>query len=180
MRTGSLLVTAALLLALAGCVPADPHPSASPSASATPVFASDAEALAAAEKAYAAYVRISDQILIDGGAHPERLKAITSAALYAEELKGFQLTAKNGWHSTGGTTYDHFSMQAYQPGDLGSIIVAYVCSDVSHVDVLDSTGSSVVSPTRPERTPFSVTFAIEANNKLVIASDDVWTGGGVC
>ena len=40
MRTGSFLVTAALLLALAGCVPVDSHPSSSPTGSATPVFAS--------------------------------------------------------------------------------------------------------------------------------------------
>jgi len=180
MRTGSFLVTAALLLALAGCVPVDSHPSSSPTGSATPVFASDAEALAAAEKAYVAYVRITDQILIDGGAHPERLKAVTSAALYAEELKGFQIAAKNGWHSTGGTTYDHFSMQEYNRQDRRSLIVAYVCSDVSHVDVLDSAGASVVSPDRPERTAFEVTFALDGGDKLVLARDEVWTGGGVC
>jgi len=180
MRTGSLVVAATLLLALAGCVPVDSKPSATPSASATPVFASDAEALAAAEKAYAAYVHVSDQILIDGGAHPERLKPITSATLYADELKGFQLTAKNGWHSTGGTTYDHFSLEKYNPRDPSELVVAYVCSDVSHVDVVDSAGTSVVSPDRPERTPFEVTFALEETEKLVIASDEVWTGGGVC
>lgn len=179
MRTGSLLVTAAVLVALAGCAPTNAHPSESPSASGTPVFASDAEALAAAEKAYAAYVEISDQVLIDGGSHAERLKAITSASLYTEELKGFQLTAKNGWHSTGGTTYDHFSLQGYHPEDRAALIVAYVCSDVSRVDVLDSNGVSVVSPDRSERTPFEVTFALR-DSALVLARDDVWAGGGVC
>jgi len=180
MRTGPVFVTATLLLLLTGCVPPSGHPSMSPSASSTPVFASDAEALAAAEKAYAAYVRISDQILIDGGAHPERLQPITSAALYADELKGFQLTAKNGWHSTGGTTYDHFSLETYNPRDPSSVVVAYVCSDVSRVDVVDSAGTSVVSPDRPERTPFEVTFALVGTERLVITGDDVWTGGGVC
>jgi hypothetical protein len=179
MRTGSLLVTAALLLALTGCVPTG-TPSASPSATATPVFASDAEALAAAEKAYAAYVNTSDQILIDGGSHPERLKPLVSATLYAEELKGFQLTATNGWHSTGGTTYDHFSLEAYNPDDQKALVVAYVCSDVSHVDVFDSNGASVVSPGREERTPFEATFSLQGSSKLVLASDELWTGGGVC
>jgi hypothetical protein len=179
MRSGPLVVAAALLLALTGCVPTG-TPSASPRPTATPVFASDAEALAAAEKAYAAYESVSDQILKDGGANPERLKSVTSSTLYDEELKGFQLTAKNGWHSTGGTTHDHFSLQTYDPGNLDSTVVAYVCSDVSRVDVLDSNGASVVSASRPDRTPFQVTFALRASGTLVLASDDVWTGGGVC
>ena len=180
MRTGQLLVTAALLLALAGCAPTGTQGSTPPSASATPVFASDAEALAAAEKAYAAYVRTSDQILIDGGSNPERLQALTSARVYDEELKGFELTAKNGWRSTGGTTYDHFTLQAYNPDDHDALVVAYVCSDVSRVDVLDSNGTSVVSAGRPDRTPFQITFALRGSATLVLARDDVWTGGGVC
>jgi hypothetical protein len=178
MRTGPFLVTAAVLVALAGCVPTG-GPSASPSAHATPVFASDAEALAAAEKAYAAYVRVSDQILVDGGANPERLESLTSSTLYAQELKGFQSTSKNGWHSTGGTKYDHFTLESYSPGDRNAIVTAYVCSDVSGVDVLDASGQSVVSPDRPNRTAFEVTFAL-TKSRLVLASDDVWTGGGIC
>src|SRR3954462_13593979 len=63
MRTAPLLATAALLLALAGCVPTDSHPTSWPHPSATPVFASDAEALAAAEKAYAAYEAAVDRSL---------------------------------------------------------------------------------------------------------------------
>jgi len=180
MRLAPLALAAALLLALAGCVPSTAHPTASPRASATPVFASDAEALAAAEKAYAAYLKVSDQILIDGGSRPERLQPYVSAALYAEEKKGFDQTATNGWHSTGGTTYDHFSLEVYDPSDRDALVTAYVCSDVSRVDVLDSHGVSVVSPDRPERTAFEVTFALLHSRTLVLASNDVWTGDGVC
>jgi len=179
MRLAPLALAAALLLTLAGCVPST-HPSASPRASATPVFASDADALAAAEKAYAAYLKVSDEILIDGGSRPERLEPYVSASLYAEEKKGFEQTAANGWHSTGGTSYDHFSLEAYDPSDRDAFVTAYVCSDVSRVDVLDSRGVSVVSPNRPERTAFEVTFALAHSRTLVLASNDVWTGDGVC
>ncbi|HEU0205628.1 MAG TPA: hypothetical protein VFQ74_02915, partial [Pseudolysinimonas sp.] len=75
MRTGSLLVTAALLVALAGCVPTNAHPSESPSATATPVFASDAEALAAAENAYAAY-----QAAVDKSLQTSSLEGLDSVA----------------------------------------------------------------------------------------------------
>ncbi|MBW4033634.1 MAG: hypothetical protein HIU88_13400, partial [Acidobacteria bacterium] len=59
MRTGRLTLAVAMLLALVGCVPTGQHAASSPTASLTPVFASDAEALAAAEKAYAAYLKVS-------------------------------------------------------------------------------------------------------------------------
>ncbi len=180
MRIAPFLVAGMLVLALAGCVPSGGHGTASPSASATPVFSSDAEALKAAEAAYAAYLRVSDQILIDGGVNPERLEAVTSSLLYAQELKGFQETHSRGWYSTGGTTFDHFALQSYNPDDPESLVVAYVCSDVSQVDVLDSSGNSVVSSTRPNRAPFEVTFALSRPSHLVLARNDVWTGQGVC
>ncbi|MES1170616.1 MAG: hypothetical protein ABUL47_08010, partial [Leifsonia sp.] len=62
MRTGPVLAAAVLLAVLAGCVPTG-TPTKSPRATATPVFASDAEALAAAEKAYAAYESAVDRSL---------------------------------------------------------------------------------------------------------------------
>jgi hypothetical protein len=148
MRTGPALLAVAVLLALAGCVPSASHPTAAPSASATPVFGSDAEALAAAEKAYAAYESVSDQILIDGGSQPERLKVVASETVYKTELAGFKRVADKGWRSTGGTTFDHFSLQSYAPHNLKNLIEAYVCSDVSKVDVLNSAGQSVVSASR--------------------------------
>jgi hypothetical protein len=182
MRTGPFLVTAALLVALAGCVPTGGHPSESPSATASPVFASDAEALAAAEKAYAAYLKVSDQIFIDGGKSPERLLDVATKSLYSTELDGFQTAAQKGWHSTGGSKADNFSLESYNAEDRSSIVTVYLCSDVSAVDVRDATGASVVSPNRPARTPFEVTFAYKrgAVADLVVATKEVWTGGGIC
>jgi hypothetical protein len=182
MRTGPLLVTAALLLALAACVPTGTGGSPTPSTSATPVFASDAEALAAAEKAYAAYLKVSDQIFIDGGKDPERLLDVTTRSLYSTELEGFQNAAEKGWHSTGGSRADNFSLQSYNASDESRIVTIYLCSDVSAVDVRDATGASVVSANRPARTPFEVSFAFKkgATADLLVATKEVWTGGGVC
>ncbi|MEP6843257.1 MAG: hypothetical protein ABJA11_07030, partial [Pseudolysinimonas sp.] len=101
MRTGPFLVAALLLLALGGCVPTGTHVSDSPSASATPVFASDAEALAAAEKAYAAYLKVSDQILNEGGEDPTRLLGVATSSAYDTESKGYSSARDRGWHSVG-------------------------------------------------------------------------------
>ena len=59
----------AVALVLVGCVPTTTPASPAPRPSATPVFATEAEALAAATEAYAAYVRVSDQILADGNTY---------------------------------------------------------------------------------------------------------------
>ena len=182
MRTGPALLAAAALLALAGCAPSESHVTAAPSASATPVFASDAEALAAAEKAYAAYLKVSDDILIDGGRQPDRLLSVATKSVYADELAGFEAIQAKDWHSTGGSRADHFALQSYAPGQLRDFVTVFLCSDVSAVDVVDSSGNSVVSPNRPSRSAFEVSFSYRAATptRLVVSNKEVWDGGGVC
>src|SRR5690606_919779 len=80
-----LLIT----LVLAGCTQPDPMPTPPPTPSAAPVFASDEEALAAAEEAYGKYLETVDAILADGGSNAERLKPLVTSALFEHEREGF-------------------------------------------------------------------------------------------
>jgi hypothetical protein len=181
MRTGSLLVTAALLLALTGCVPTG-TPSASPSATATPVFASDAEALAAAEKAYAAYLKVSDEIAQDGGKDPERINAVSTGALTKDDLAGFATFSAKGWRSVGLSKIRSIVLQSADLGSTSSamdVVTTYVCEDVSGVDVLDSDGASVVSSSRPDRQEFEVTFNL-VESSLLPSGRVPWTGSSIC
>ena len=82
-------VTIAGMLLLAGCGGGDPIPTLPPTPSATPIFASEEEALAAAEDAYAAYRGMSDQISAEGGANPERIAPFVTESRLADELRGF-------------------------------------------------------------------------------------------
>lgn len=169
------------IAALAGCVGHDPVVTLPPSPTTTPVFASDEEALAAAEAAYGEYLRVSDEILIDGGANPERLKPFVTDAFYEDELVGFRQAIEKGWHSTGGTKVVNWTLQSFSPSDLRSVVI-YLCSDVSAVDVLDSNGVSVVSANRPTQTAFEVGFVSghKTTAALLVADKTVWDGGGVC
>jgi len=146
------------------------------------VFASDAEALKAAEAAYAAYLKVSDQVLIDGGAKPERLLAVATEAVYQEELEGFEAETAKGWHGVGSSRLDGASLQQYTPDDPNNVVTVYLCTDISGLDVLDSSGQSVVSPSRPSRTAFEVSFAVKSvgESDLLVSNKQVWTGGGVC
>ncbi len=182
MRTGPFLVAAALLLALAGCVPTGTGGSPSPSASATPVFASDAEALAAAEKAYAAYLTVSDQIANDGGKDPERLDGLALRTLLSDDRYGFQSFADKGWHSVGTTTLTKTILQSTDLGteatNQGAVTV-YLCEDVSGVDVVDMNGVSVVSAGRPKQQQFQVSFDL-VQSRLIPSEREPWAGSSIC
>ena len=142
MRTGPLIVTAAVLLALTGCVPDGSHSATSPTPSATPVFASDAEALAAAEKAYAAYeskVDLSLQAVADAGL----------ATVATGDALESALASVESFRSSGRVQRGVSQITKVKSADLSPLTVAgrsndvaqiYACLDVSAVSVLDSTG----------------------------------------
>jgi hypothetical protein len=180
MRTGPLVLATAVMLALAGCVPSDSPATSAPSASPTPVFASDAEALAAAEAAYAAYLKVSDQILAGGGMHPEQLLEVASESVYATEAVGYASAKQKGWRSVGASKVDGAELQSYESNDPSHLVTAYLCIDVSGVDVVDSAGVSVVSSTRPDRTAFEISFGLKNNKRLIVLNKQVWPGGGIC
>lgn len=186
MRTPFRLpaVTLVLVAALAvsGCTPDKPAPVPSVSQSGTPLFASDEEALAAAEEAYAAYLAVSDRILMDGGANPERLLEVATSSVLEAQLDGFETAAANGWRSTGGTVVGNVSLERYDPNEIEATVLVYACIDVSLVDVLDSSGHSVVSEARPNRTPVESTFdASETTaSRLLLSGEIPWSGANFC
>jgi hypothetical protein len=177
-----LAITVAL--AVTGCVATPGGTKPTPSPSATPLFHSDEEALGAAEEAYAAYLRVSDQILMDGGKKPERLLEVATKDVLNQEQLGYEKARTLGHKSTGGSTYDQMRIQDINadPSANHAVVTVYVCDDVSAVDIVDSNGKSVVSPERPDRFPTSVTFDLDATTppSLIVASVDEWTGADFC
>jgi hypothetical protein len=178
-----MAVAAAIVVTgLAGCAPDSPTPDRSPSATATPVFASDAEALTAAEAAYAAYLKVSDEIAHDGGANPERLSEVATGQIEKDDLAGFQEFRKNGWHSSGASQLKSARLQFIDSrGGVASAqaVSVYLCEDISGVDVLDDLGNSVVSTSRPAYQSFQVAFNLVAG--VLIPSDrEPWPDSSLC
>lgn len=173
----AVMAAALVLASLSGCAPS-PAPSRTPSSTpyATPVFSSDKEALAAATKAYAAYIKVSDEIAHDGGAHPERIKAVATGSALADALKGFTEYRDANAHSVGTRHFDQARIQSVDPAS----VTFYVCDDVSDVQVFDESGASLVSPTRPDRTAFVVSASGKTSASLKIASRDMWEGRTKC
>jgi len=172
---------AVALTTLSGCGTDTPVEIPTQQPTSTPIFASDEEALAAAQEAYAAYVTTSDSILADGGREPERLKEVATASLYEQELVGYKQIASDGYRGVGSSTFDSVTLQSFQPSseDGKKVVVIYVCSDVSATDVVDASGNSVISGTRPNRTPFEASFDL-VDGRLIASGNDVWTGENFC
>ena len=171
----NLALTIVVTLMLAGCVPSAPSASPTPEPSTTPVFASEEEALAAAEEAYAVYVALADQIFKEGGADPERLSEVATGTFLEATVEGFRQSQIEGLQSTGGTVFRNATLQMYSPESAPLEVVSiYVCEDISAVDVVDASGRSVVSPDRPDTTVFQAIFDLSADGNLLLSSREVW------
>jgi len=168
-----LLPVAVLACALlAGCD--SPAPQLTPPSTAhAPRFATDEEALAAAKKAYAEFLAVSDQIVRDGGANPERLRPHMSDEMYELEVAEMAELADLGRHGVGST---RFTMVLQHHDE--SSVVTYVCDDQTHSDLVDGSGRSVVNPEGLRRIPFEVVF--DASDPMVLAGKTFWRTGGVC
>ncbi|MBN9149914.1 MAG: hypothetical protein J0H56_00650 [Micrococcales bacterium] len=175
----------AVVLLLAGCVPPDPIITPEPGPGATPVFASDEEALAAATDAFAVYLKVSDQILAEGGVNPERLLAVATKEWFDAQSTGFEEARAKKLHSVGKTAFDKVSLQQYDSSAIDGvgIVRVYLCVDLTGLDVVDANGHSVVTDTRPDRSPFEVTFDLAsepASDELLVANEEPWGGRDFC
>jgi hypothetical protein len=181
MRTGRIVLAVAMLLALAGCVPAGQHVASSPTARATPLFASDAEALAAAEKAYAAYLKVSDQIANDGGKDPERITNYVSANRLGTELAGSKTFESNRIRSEGSTAFDSPTFQQVATIGHDTEVAFYACWDASDVRIINPQGLDVTPADRVDRQYLEVVLTtVSGNLPLVLESDSPWSGQSSC
>ncbi|MFC5501059.1 hypothetical protein ACFPJ4_02265 [Lysinimonas soli] len=180
MRIGSLLLTLGVLLALAGCAPAASPPSSS-TPSATPVFASDAEALKAAETAYAAYLKVSDQVAQDGWKDPSRLKPFARGEALARDKATANQFAAKSLTQVGSTRYDSAKVEGVSERGRGMVVVTmYLCVDVSGVDVRGPDGTSVVPKDRQTRVPLEVDVDNFEETKMKVSRNDAWSGTDFC
>jgi len=181
MRTLVGAVTLLGVLLLTGCGGGDPIPTLPPTPSATPIFASEEEALAAAEEAYAAYLSGWDLVASEGGVEPERLSEWAVGDFYQEELEGFETFRDNNWRAVGQSRLHSAKLQYLDvTGQDAFPLAAYVCVDVSALDVVDASGNSVVSPSRPDLQAFEVFFEISSDQVLVPSVRDPWQSEPIC
>lgn len=183
-RPRALRVTALLVvLALAGCAPTPVPTPATHSATDAPVFASDDAALAAATKAYAAYLTASDSSGAVGSRTRLAYLALTTGDAHEEDLSAEQSFDERGWHKIGATSFDSMTIQSSTPNTKGVWeIRTYLCLDVTNSDVVDGSGRSVAHAGRPLRLPLEVSFIATRKGApdLYVSESRVWSGSDFC
>jgi hypothetical protein len=162
------------VLVLTGCVGSDPPVTPAPTPTSTPLFASDEEALKAAEVAYKRFNAVAERVLNEGGTDPERLEAVATGELLAAAVKGAESYESKGYHSIGRIVSSEFRIQQTSNSKRDSVTI-YVCEDVTKVDVVDSEGTSVVSPSRPARQTIEMAFDGTDQGELIASSQSVWS-----
>ena len=173
----------AVALVLVGCVPTTTPASPAPRPSATPVFATEAEALAAATEAYAAYVRVSDQITADGGADPERIAPHVTAAQLKRDRDVFAAYRAKKIVSVGSTSFDRLRLQRFDDrGRSGLDLVIYICLDLTKIRLIDSQMQDITPTNLDQPSPMQVTLRPDADqgNLLVVERSESWSGENFC
>lgn len=181
VRVAATLAALTLGASLAACADTTRIPPApTDTGAAEPLFTSDEEALAAAVAAYEEYAIIVDALLArevpEGNLEDvagEELVISTTADV--EEFLGL------GWTATARREIDGAVLQS-RIAELESTetVVIYLCEDLSDVDVIDSSGSSVVEETRNPRTDIEVVVRFNSLGEPRVTEREVWGGNAAC
>jgi hypothetical protein len=181
MLRGSTVGILACLLgaaALSGCAAAAPP---APAPTSTAIFASEDEALAAATNVYQQYTAALDIVFAAGGRGDESLSNFVTPE-YLVTLSEDGALEKNGWRTTGITSFDNVSVDELVDTGKTATVTLTLCRDVANVRIVDGEGIDVTPESRMERFPVLVTFETESGtaDALKISESDSWSGENFC
>ncbi|TQL47771.1 hypothetical protein FB562_0841 [Homoserinimonas aerilata] len=171
LRRTAVIAAITCTLALTACTTPAPTPKPSPTSSA-PVFASDEEALAAAEQTMADYWVVMNTIFQEGGANPERIELHAEGRWLEKSISSANLLSKAGERQEGAITADSMELQQVFGRGLNTTVITYACNDFSAREVIDSDGRQVdLSGVRP-RKGYQLTFSVDSLDPIVLKLTD--------
>lgn len=138
----STLAAFAVVGALVGCAPS-PEPTPTPTG-----FASEAEAFAAAEATYRAYVDALNAVDLSDPETFEPVFALTTGDLNSTDRESYSALHADAMSIDGDARVAW--VERLESGNEPDEIVLAVCLDVRDVTLYDSTGTPVVNPDRPD------------------------------
>ena len=186
-HTTAIIASALVALTLAGCTAGDstaePTDTASAAPSATPLapgadapgseayelpFVSDDAARDAATAHYEAYLATSAAILQDGGTNPERLQALVTDDIYANELLGFERAQSEGFRLDGAPELLEATLveRVTNAEDGGESVTITACISRETIQVIYDDGQTFSLPGVAPRYARNVVIAFTANGPL--------------
>lgn len=170
------------LFALTACT--SPQPTPIPSSTTEVVFASEEEALAAVTATYKSYLEVSNTILVEGALHVSRIDEIVGGKLLASEHDSLMKLASDGRTLTGAPVLVNTRLIEWYstPDAAGVLAIAEACIDMTPVDVLDATGTSVVGSDRPATRTWSIQVGPRSDTQpeLVLLDRTAASEGASC
>lgn len=179
LRRTAAIAALACALALTACTTATPEPKPSASSSA-PVFATDEEALAAAEESLRQFWDAFNLIRQEGGVEPERLAPFVSGDLGDGFLLGIEEFHEAGRSQVGDVIFDPPKLQQVITTSEKTAVMLYVCMDYGDRVVLDPTGVEIDLSEVPDRTLFEVTMETATSDEkphFTMTRMEPWSDG---
>ncbi len=132
-----------------------PSPTASPMPTPSPTSSSE-QAAANAETLVREYYRVIDQLGLDPSVPLTTLDKVAISEELSVRQRQFERERRDGWTQTGETKIVELKVQSVNLDNsdptkgLVPAVQVDVCVDVTDVEILDASGSSVVTATRPD------------------------------
>lgn len=175
-------LAAALAVALAGCVQSTPPVIPMSQASNKPVFATDADALAAAKRAYVAYLAVSDEVSADGGKNPGRFAQVVTASWLPKEESSAANLVKGGRRQVGESSAQDIRMQQVSEARQIASVSIYVCLDLSAVKYVDTATGKHPTAAPKALVPIVADLVSQTakSQTLLIERNTPWQGSNFC
>jgi hypothetical protein len=191
VQTG-VLISVLLLAAgtLTGCADAStPTQTTRPAASTPeasqhpPIFASNDDALAAAQAAYTKYLTAGDTAGAIGTESWNTYLSLTTGSELEGVIAARDDLVKRDLSLTGSTSFDSMSIQSSGANaNARWEIRTYVCLDLSGSTMVNAAEQTVSTPNRQVRWPMTVVFVTAEDNtqQLLVSESRVWSGSNFC
>jgi len=92
----------------------------------------------------------------------------------------FDELVESGQRLVGPSTFDSVQLQSVEQDVDYAAIRFYTCIDVSAVALVDSGGTDVTPPARPNRVPLEVEFVAEGGSGLLLERSEYWPDADYC
>lgn len=170
-----LSIGALLLASLSGCVPSAEPTVPEPTSTFVAPYATDEEALAAAEAAYAKYLVVVNAALRTGVIDQSAFEAVAVGSELTDAVDVYSRIAAEGKRSTADITFDSVALQRYShDSSRREVVSIYACENLSQAFLVDDNGDRVRDDDIPPKT-MQVTFDYSTELKTLILSDrQVW------
>jgi hypothetical protein len=176
MRLPNILPAAGgvlFLSLLSGCAPSDTSTPPEPTETFVAPYATDEEALAAAEEAYGEYLRVINFHLHESVLDEKQLGTVAVGAELAGAIESLARMSRDGQYAVGDATFSGMEFQRYSlDGSSSELVSVYLCEDLSEIQLFNSDGKAAGEDGIAPYT-LQVTFDYSTEHGVLVVSDRI-------